>query len=77
MGGQWAVQLLVGVEFCLKASVGDRECFGLLSFALPRVVCSGAVALDPLDTALLLLVIGLRPLTGWQGGLGLREFLAP
>jgi hypothetical protein len=53
------------------------EDFVLLPLALARVVGGEAVALYTLNTALLLLVLGLGSLARGQAGFGLGEHLAP
>lgn len=49
----------------------------LLTLTFTRIVSSEAVALDALDTTLLLLVFRLGSLAGWQAGLGFWEYLTP
>jgi hypothetical protein len=77
VGRERAMQPPVGLEFGVGVGEGDGEALGLLPFAFAGVVGGGAVPLDALDPALLLLVVGLGPLPGREVGLGLREFLAP
>ena len=64
--------MLQGGNDFLEVEVFDFETFGFLTLAFTRVVGGGAVALDSLNAALLLLVGSLGPLTGRQVGLGFR-----
>ena len=63
--GECAEVLLVGSEFSVGSSELDSEVLGLSSLAFPRVVSCGAVTLDALDPALLLLVLCLCTLS-WR-----------
>ena len=76
-GRQGTMYPAVCIELGIRTSEQNRKVLGLLSLPLPGVVCSGPVALYPLNAALLLLLISLRTLARRQGGGGLRQFLAP
>jgi membrane protein DedA with SNARE-associated domain len=69
--------LLVRLEVGLHLVFFELEDLVLLPLALARVVGGEAVALDTLDAALLLLVLGLGSLAGRQVSLGLGEHLPP
>ena len=56
--------LVQSVDLLFEGVVLNFKAFGFLALAFPRVVCSGAVALDAFDATLLLLVGSLGPLTG-------------
>jgi hypothetical protein len=69
--------LLVRLEVCLHLVLFGLEDFVLLPLALARVVGGETVALDALDAALLLLVLGLSALAWRQTCFRLGEHLAP
>lgn len=69
--------LLERLEVGLHLVFLGLEDLVLLPLALARVVGGEAVALDTLDAALLLLVLGLGSLARGQAGLWLGEHLAP
>lgn len=62
--------LFVGIEFSVGFGEPDGEALGFFPLAFPRVVSCGAVTLDALDPALLLLVLCLGTLSWRQRGLG-------
>lgn len=68
---------LVAMEVGFHALLLLLEKLVFLSLAFPRVVGGETVALDALNTTLLLLVVCLGSLAWGQAGLGLRQDLAP
>jgi hypothetical protein len=77
LGGHLRHLLLHGPHAGLEHVLLALQLLHLLALALAGVVCGEAVSLDALDAALLLFVLGLGPLAGWQVGLGLGQDLAP
>ena len=77
LGGHLGDEGVGSLKLLLHTVLLELQLLDLLSLALPRVVGGEAVPLDPLDAALLLLILGLRSLARRQVGLGLGEHLPP
>ena len=74
---QGTVQLCICLELCFCYGEQDCQVLCLLPLPLPRVVRCRPVALDALDAALLLLIVGFGTFPWRQGGFGLWQFLSP
>jgi hypothetical protein len=74
---QGTVQPFKCLDFCVCMGEEDCQVLCLLPLPLPRVVRCRPVALDALDAALLLLVVGFGTFPWRQGGLGFWQFLSP